>query len=145
MPQQMPQTGPHSGWPGWSPQGAWPCAAMGMPGAMGPWGGCAYGGWMQGYGQQGCMGCGGANGSASDPNRPGARVQVGEQLIGTVKSYSPTKGFGFLLHTNVAGDIWFARESLPVELRQIDLAGNQMIFELTRAPDGKPQGRALRT
>merc|ERR1719183_508518 len=92
----------------------------------------------------GCIGMG-VNGNASDPNRPGARVQVGEQLIGTVKSYSPTKGFGFLLHTNVAGDIWFARESLPVELRQIDLAGNQMIFELTRAPDGKPQGRALRT
>jgi len=68
----------------------------------------------------------------------------GSTLTGTVKSYSAVKGFGFLLHPDIPQDIWFARESIFTDLRTSDLAGTAVIFELYRAPDGKPQARNLR-
>lgn len=68
----------------------------------------------------------------------------GTVLIGTVKSYSAVKGFGFLIHPDIPQDIWFAKETVAAELRTSDLAGTAMAFELMRAPDGKPQARNLR-
>lgn len=73
----------------------------------------------------------------------GAGGPPGTVLTGTVKSYSSVKGFGFLLHPDIPQDIWFARESLQPNLRTSDLAGNNMMFELHRTPDGKPQARRL--
>jgi len=63
---------------------------------------------------------------------------------GTVKSYSVVKGFGFILAPDIPQDIYFGRDSLQADLRTSDVAGTQVTFELTRAPDGKPQGRNLR-
>lgn len=65
-------------------------------------------------------------------------------MIGTVKSYSVLKGFGFLINSDIPQDIWFAKETVAMELRTSDLAGTAMSFELIRAPDGKPQARNLR-
>lgn len=65
-------------------------------------------------------------------------------MVGTVKSYSPVKGFGFIIHPAFNLDIWFAREAVVPELRSTDIAGNDMVFELIRAPDGKPQARNIR-
>ncbi|CAJ1457034.1 unnamed protein product [Effrenium voratum] len=68
----------------------------------------------------------------------------GQILVGTVKSYSSVKGFGFLIHSDIAQDIWFAKETVAAEYRTSDLAGTSMSFELIRAQDGKPQARNLR-
>merc|ERR1711971_1324571 len=65
--------------------------------------------------------------------------------MGNVKSYSSVKGFCFILHPDITGDIWFARDSLAPELRTSDIAGNKIVFDLARAPDGKPQARNLMT
>lgn len=65
-------------------------------------------------------------------------------MIGTVKSYSVAKGFGFMTHPDINQDIWFAKESVAAECRAAELAGTNMYFELIRAPDGKAQARALR-
>ncbi|CAK8993020.1 1-aminocyclopropane-1-carboxylate oxidase 1 (ACC oxidase 1) (Ethylene-forming enzyme) (EFE) [Durusdinium trenchii] len=65
-------------------------------------------------------------------------------MIGTVKSYSAVKGFGFMIHPDISQDIWFAKETVAAEYRTSDLAGTTMSFEIFRAPDGKPQARNLR-
>lgn len=82
---------------------------------------------------RGCSGC-------PSPGPP----PIGSILIGTVKSYSVAKGFGFMTHPDINQDIWFAKESVAAECRASELAGTNMYFELIRAPDGKAQARALR-
>ena len=74
----------------------------------------------------------------------GAGLGSANVLIGTVKSYSAVKGFGFMIHPDISQDIWFAKETVAAEYRTSDLAGTTMSFELFRAPDGKPQARNLR-
>ncbi|CAE8621927.1 unnamed protein product, partial [Polarella glacialis] len=81
--------------------------------------------------------CGGGCGSGGPPT-------IGSVLVGTVKSYSAVKGFGFLVHPDISQDIFFQDIGIAMELRTSDLAGTAMSFELIRAADGKAQARALK-
>eukprot|EP00930_Biecheleria_cincta_P062090 TRINITY_DN47607_c0_g1_i1.p1 TRINITY_DN47607_c0_g1~~TRINITY_DN47607_c0_g1_i1.p1 ORF type:complete len:455 (+),score=79.49 TRINITY_DN47607_c0_g1_i1:164-1528(+) len=115
----------------------------------------AWGAWSSGQGAGGWGSWGGAGwgaggsggGGAARPQgqaQAGAPPTIGSTMIGTVKSYSVLKGFGFLINPDIPQDIWFAKETVAAELRTSDLAGTAMSFELIRAPDGKPQARNLR-
>lgn len=66
-----------------------------------------------------------------------------KKAIGKVKSYNSEKAFGFLLHAELAGDIWFRRDNLPLEDQESHLVGVTMRFDLFWAADGKPQARNL--
>lgn len=107
-------------WDEGGPQAAWGGSS---------WGGASWGGasWSQ------------AKGGISDAGSSTSQVE------GTIKSYSAVKGFGFVLHPSIVGDIWFAREACAPELRDANLApGDPMTFELSRTLDGKPQARNLK-
>lgn len=63
----------------------------------------------------------------------------GERRHGVIKSFNPTKGFGFLNTSDVDGDVYVPKKNLlnvdPADLQ----AGVEVTFELKFAPDGKPQ------
>ncbi|CAE7720624.1 Usb1 [Symbiodinium sp. KB8] len=148
QPRPAPAVHPPAAWPqqnwGTAPAAGWGAGAAGLAGAGDGWGGDAWaGGWGPGdgwAGWQGAWGKGGGGGAGAFGGPP----MFGTVLIGTVKSYSAVKGFGFLIHPDIPQDIWFAKETVAAELRTSDLAGTAMAFELMRAPDGKPQARNLR-
>jgi len=63
----------------------------------------------------------------------------GSSLTGTVKSYNPKKGFGFLRVPGRSGDIHFKRESLPGNMQDADqLEGQNFQFTLN-SQQGKMQ------
>lgn len=70
-------------------------------------------------------------------------LRTGQTLNGMVKSYN-RKGFGFIMCQAIDQDIYFSRESLHPQLQTSDLAGENVIFEVHRFPDGKLQARNLR-
>eukprot|EP00913_Durusdinium_trenchii_P003508 g3247.t1 len=108
--QQQPQQ--QSSWGGWGGDWGWedsPCAAAAAMWAAWGKGGGGFGG------PPSCDG--GVN-----------------MMIGTVKSYSAVKGFGFMIHPDISQE----------PCGTSDLAGTTMSFEIFRAPDGKPQARNLR-
>ncbi|CAJ1416434.1 unnamed protein product [Effrenium voratum] len=121
-------------WPGWGGGDGW-----GYEGYEG-YGGDGWGGWDDPALWNACAAWHGKGGCGGYP----AGSMGGQILVGTVKSYSSVKGFGFLIHSDIAQDIWFAKETVAAEYRTSDLAGTSMSFELIRAQDGKPQARNLR-
>lgn len=134
----------------WSPQQSSWGPGPGAPGGGGGWGGDGWGGGDWGWEDTPCAaaaamwaawGKGGPGGGFGGHMGCAGQANV---LIGTVKSYSAVKGFGFMIHPDISQDIWFAKETVAAEYRTSDLAGTTMSFELFRAPDGKPQARNLR-
>lgn len=134
----------------WSPQQSSWGPGPGAPGGGGGWGGDGWGGGDWGWEDTPCAaaaamwaawGKGGPGGGFGGHMGCAGQANV---LIGTVKSYSAVKGFGFMIHPDISQDIWFAKETVAAEYRTSDLAGTTMSFELFRATDGKPQARNLR-
>lgn len=67
-------------------------------------------------------------------------------MVGTVHAYDIGKGFGFMRADGIAGDVFFARAELPIELREEEkdqVMGKHMEFELKTMPDGKLRAKKL--
>jgi len=90
-------------------------------------GGCGFGG-----------GCNGFAPSAS----PGAQPTT-DNLSGTVASFNPGKGFGFVSCPAIGGDAYFKAEHVSGMPPQLCVPGTQVVFDLTYV-GGKAQGRNLR-
>jgi len=72
------------------------------------------------------------------------QVMDGEQLVGTVKSYNPVKGFGFLGTASMdSQDFFFSAREVPPAMKQADLKGLVVAFTVATA-EGKLQGRELK-
>ena len=70
-------------------------------------------------------------------------LQDGEMLVGTVRSYNPNKGFGFLFMDGRSQDIYFSKSTLPMELQEeTNLEGSQFQFNVN-ASGNKPQAQEL--
>lgn len=71
----------------------------------------------------------------------------GSILVGTIHSYDPTKGYGFIKCGEVScGDVYFQRNLLPPEAQTCHrsaLAGKEVEFELLLTPDGKPRAERV--
>jgi len=59
--------------------------------------------------------------------------------MGTVKSYSSTKGFGFIVVPDYPGDIYFKKDYVPPHLQEASLSGMTVQFTVGLKPDGQPQ------
>jgi len=71
---------------------------------------------------------------------------------GQVKSYSPSKGYGFIIGDGVDRDVFFQTQSLPAELQApevytrdsgFQLKEYQVSFDLVQTADGKPQAQKI--
>jgi len=70
-------------------------------------------------------------------------LQDGEMLVGTVRSYNPNKGFGFLFMDGRSQDIYFPKSTLPIDLQEeTNLEGSQFQFNVN-ASGNKPQAQEL--
>jgi len=65
----------------------------------------------------------------------------GERLAGTVRSFIPSTGFGFITCDEVPGDIYFGRSVMPPDMHSMELSGRTVTFELGYASDGKFRSR----
>jgi len=70
-------------------------------------------------------------------------VAAGQIHSGTVKSYIPSKGFGFITCPDVPGDIYFMRQVLPLESQNAELKGLPVTCEIAIAPDGKFRAQSV--
>jgi len=78
--------------------------------------------------------------------RPAGPPQIGQRTVGLVKSWSQTKGFGFLRVAGYERDVFFSRDRLPNECRELNQLENfAFAFELTETPDGKQQASRMAT
>eukprot|EP00930_Biecheleria_cincta_P097092 TRINITY_DN88822_c0_g1_i1.p1 TRINITY_DN88822_c0_g1~~TRINITY_DN88822_c0_g1_i1.p1 ORF type:complete len:415 (+),score=103.79 TRINITY_DN88822_c0_g1_i1:41-1285(+) len=62
------------------------------------------------------------------------------QLSGTVKSWNGGKGFGFISSQQVQGDVFFGRNELPPDCKEVRgsfLEGRQVVFEAIAGQDGR--------
>mmetsp|Transcript_24004 Transcript_24004/g.65454 ORF Transcript_24004/g.65454 Transcript_24004/m.65454 type:complete len:398 (-) Transcript_24004:40-1233(-) len=83
-------------------------------------------------------------GPAGPWRSPGAGdLTPGQIISGTVKSYIPSKGFGFITSPDVDGDVYFMRQVLPADAQGAELKGSTVSFELTFAPDGKHRASSV--
>lgn len=68
----------------------------------------------------------------------------GLELVGKVRSYCNTRGFGFLASSSLDGqDIFFARKEVPLSLQHSCLDGATAKFRLHYTSDGKPQASQM--
>lgn len=66
------------------------------------------------------------------------------QVRGVVKSYNPSKGWGFIQSPASAGDVFFKRSDLPLAMQQnTDLAGSACAFSMEMMPDGKARASSV--
>lgn len=63
----------------------------------------------------------------------------GDTSMGTIKSYSSNKGYGFISVPTNPGDVYFKKEFLPEHLQEEELTGRTVQFVIHLAHDGKPQ------
>merc|ERR1712080_700733 len=73
-----------------------------------------------------------------------AAAAEGEQVVGTIKSFSAQRGWGFCSVEGRPGDAYIKKSELPVELQELDgesLQGMQLAFSVHLTPDGKMQVR----
>jgi len=67
--------------------------------------------------------------------------------VGTVKSFNPAKGFGFITSQTVEGDLFFLRTELPAELHSGEgsvLQGRSVSFEVQVTPEGRCRAAGIR-
>eukprot|EP00929_Paragymnodinium_shiwhaense_P043221 TRINITY_DN22261_c0_g1_i1.p2 TRINITY_DN22261_c0_g1~~TRINITY_DN22261_c0_g1_i1.p2 ORF type:complete len:364 (-),score=93.85 TRINITY_DN22261_c0_g1_i1:251-1342(-) len=66
-------------------------------------------------------------------------------VVGTVKTYNATKGYGFLTCSSVEGqDVFFSKKDLPLSLQMVDLKDEKCSFIVQTKPDGKMQASSLK-
>jgi len=70
-------------------------------------------------------------------NQMGGGPPDGASMVGTVKTFDPAKGYGFLSVTGLPADVYFKPEGMQVEV------GTTVGFTLKWMMDGKPQARQL--
>jgi len=68
---------------------------------------------------------------------------TGRHMKGVVKSYNPSKGWGLITSPGIpsgsagkAGDVFFLKSNLPLNVRDVDISGYKVGYELMRAPNG---------
>lgn len=67
-------------------------------------------------------------------------------MEGTVKSWNGAKGFGFIVSDSFAGDIFFSRNELPPDAREVRgkfLDGCTVTFEAATGPDGRHKATSV--
>lgn len=71
---------------------------------------------------------------------------------GHVKSFAPSKGYGFIGCDDIDGDVFFMKKNLPLELQSPEVYGRasgfqlkdyKVAFDLVQTADGKQQGHNL--
>lgn len=67
----------------------------------------------------------------------------GDVVIGSVKSYNASKGFGFIEVPDKPGDIYFKKELVPTDMQEEQIIGRQVQVMVHMSPDGKPQASGL--
>merc|ERR1712136_431209 len=70
-------------------------------------------------------------------------VPTGQWATGAIKSYNPTKGFGFISSAGIAGDIFFMRTALPMKVQTAQLERQEANFELMRSAEGKVRAQNI--
>lgn len=71
---------------------------------------------------------------------------AGSTVAGVVKSYHGLKGYGFITSEEVEGDIFFTRNELPADVREVGgkfLEGRPVQFEGTQGPDGRAKATTV--
>lgn len=66
--------------------------------------------------------------------------------MGVVKSWNGAKGFGFITCDGVSGDVFFSRNELPADAREVRgtfLEGRTVQFDATEGPDGRQKASAV--
>jgi len=70
---------------------------------------------------------------------------VGNVYMGVVKSYSPSKGYGFVTCDKLQGDLFFMHKNLPYDIvdrcregSDFYLSGSEIAFTCDMSPEGKP-------
>jgi len=80
----------------------------------------------------------GASGAVSNA------TAAGKVLTGTVKSFKPTTGYGFIECEALGRDVWFSRRDMPPAAAGLpNLIDTEVLFELFTAEDGTPEARAI--
>jgi len=72
--------------------------------------------------------------------------EAGEEPVGQIRSYNQLKGFGFIKPDGKPQDIYFKKEELPEELRELsadDLVGCTVHCTVGLQKDGKPVGKSV--
>jgi len=69
--------------------------------------------------------------------RPVLPPKAGSVVSGMVKSWNPTKGFGFFAVDRLDEDVFFTKDCTPMELRTWDLDGVLATFILQQKANGK--------
>jgi len=74
-----------------------------------------------------------------------SRLPHGVLLHGTVRSYSPRHGYGFLYLGAAlkSQDLFFAKRDLPWDCQEQSLVGEPFSFEVTFGPNGKQQATTM--
>lgn len=70
-------------------------------------------------------------------------MSTGQTLEGTVKSYIPQKGVGFITSPECAGDVYFNKAVLPAQHQMAELKGFGVTFELAMTSDGKLRAQSV--
>jgi len=77
-------------------------------------------------------------------SKPVPVTPTGKYMAGRIKSYNPAKGWGLISSPGVPsggdgkpGDVFFMKSNLPIEVRDLDIAGYNVEYELMRASEGK--------
>eukprot|EP00933_Yihiella_yeosuensis_P064199 TRINITY_DN6755_c0_g1_i1.p1 TRINITY_DN6755_c0_g1~~TRINITY_DN6755_c0_g1_i1.p1 ORF type:complete len:509 (-),score=119.67 TRINITY_DN6755_c0_g1_i1:216-1679(-) len=71
-------------------------------------------------------------------------LEEGQFVVGEVKRYNPSKGFGFFGVENRSQDVYFQKKDLPVEFQESpDLDGTRFSLQIRLTSDGKPQAQDL--
>ncbi|CAE8640420.1 unnamed protein product, partial [Polarella glacialis] len=73
-----------------------------------------------------------------------AVTTTGQIMNGSVKSYNPQKGWGLIASPGIpsggsgaSGDVFFMKSNLPMEVRDTNVTGQSVTFELVQTNDGK--------
>lgn len=64
-------------------------------------------------------------------------TSTGQHASGLVKSYNPSKGFGFIDAPTLTSDVMFMKHDLPLEAQNEDIKGCAVNFEVMQKTDGK--------
>mmetsp|Transcript_93560 Transcript_93560/g.180383 ORF Transcript_93560/g.180383 Transcript_93560/m.180383 type:complete len:382 (-) Transcript_93560:120-1265(-) len=72
--------------------------------------------------------------------------EVAGELYGVVKSWNGSKGFGFIISDAIHGDIFFSRNELPEEAREVRgtfLEGRRVSFVAQQGNDGRVKASSV--